>query len=133
MISIRSAEQPEFRVHDKVARAEGLYHKAYPKYFSARERTSTGPRQENPPAWSGVIQFDGCTIRSHVHSIFIELIDRILFDLPQDCRSRRVLKLTRLWGAGRVRSLLLGKEGRRYAAEDHGHAHYDPGVSSAAA
>jgi hypothetical protein len=33
MISIRSVEQPEFRVHDKVAQAEGLYQKGIPEVF----------------------------------------------------------------------------------------------------
>jgi hypothetical protein len=42
MISIRPVGQPEFRVRDKVARAEGPY-QAYSS-TSPRERTSTGPR-----------------------------------------------------------------------------------------
>ena len=37
MISIRSAEQPEFRVHDKVVRADGLYQAIPEVFLRARE------------------------------------------------------------------------------------------------
>lgn len=37
MISIRSVEQPEFRVHDKVARAEGLYQGIPEVFLRSRE------------------------------------------------------------------------------------------------